>query len=117
MAINAARRKFIAALGGAVAAWPLVAQGQQAATRHLGVLLAYDGNDSVAKDLLSEFRRQRFVARRQLERQNCLRRPHPSHPQGESPQSANRVNFGVVMNWRCDRRLLFTTGQLGSPHI
>ena len=55
MAINVARRKFFAALGGAAAAWPLVAQGQQAAMSRIGVLLGYEEDDSVAKDLLSEF--------------------------------------------------------------
>ena len=55
MAINVARRKFFAALGGAAAAWPLVAQGQQAAMSRIGVLLGYEEDNSVAKDLLSEF--------------------------------------------------------------
>jgi putative tryptophan/tyrosine transport system substrate-binding protein len=55
MAINVARRKFLAVLGSAAAAWPLAAQGQRAAMSRIGVLLAYDENDSAAKDLLSEF--------------------------------------------------------------
>ena len=39
MAIKIARRKFIAALGGVVVAWPLTAGAQQAgALRRVGVL-------------------------------------------------------------------------------
>jgi putative tryptophan/tyrosine transport system substrate-binding protein len=57
MAINVARREFLAVLSSAAAAWPLAAQGQKAAMSRVGVLLAYDESDSVAKDLLSEFTR------------------------------------------------------------
>ena len=49
------RRAFIAGLGSA-AAWPLAARAQQnGRVRHIGVLMAYDENEPVAKAIASAF--------------------------------------------------------------
>ncbi len=57
MAINIARRKFIAALGGTAFAWPLAARGQQAdRMRRVGVLESRAADDPEGKARLAVFR-------------------------------------------------------------
>ena len=57
MAINIARRQFIAVLGGAAVVWPLAARAQQGgAVRQLGMLIDYAESDPAAQSLVATFR-------------------------------------------------------------
>jgi putative ABC transport system substrate-binding protein len=56
MTATIARRKFIAGLGGAAAAWPLTARAQQGdRVRRIGMLMAGDENDPAYKSRVSAF--------------------------------------------------------------
>jgi putative ABC transport system substrate-binding protein len=55
--LRVARREFVAALGGAAAAWPMVAQGQEASRVHVGFVDFAGENDPNGTDRARAFKR------------------------------------------------------------
>ena len=53
------RREFISIVGGAGAAWPMVAWAQQERMRRVAVLAPFDNNDPEAQRLLGAFKQRR----------------------------------------------------------
>ena len=59
MTVTIGRRELLAALGGAAAAWPLVARAQQAERmRRIGVLMAFAESDQGAQSWIAAFREE-----------------------------------------------------------
>jgi putative tryptophan/tyrosine transport system substrate-binding protein len=59
MASYLGRRKFLATLGGAAAAWPLAARAQQPERmRRIGVLMAFAESDHEAQSWVAAFRQE-----------------------------------------------------------
>ena len=56
MASYIERRRFLATLGGAAAAWPMAARGQHTSVRHIGVLMTGFANGETARFLLDPLR-------------------------------------------------------------
>jgi hypothetical protein len=114
MPVNIGRRELIAAIGGAVAAWPLAARAQQSErVQRIGVLMSYLGSDPEAQAWYAAFReglqKLGWTEGRNIRVRHCARPASNFPAKNGNPSLARTQSTGEtpVQRWR---------GWIDQPH-